>query len=121
MTAAGPPPPKGRRGQTTIAERAVARIVRHALDEDAEGAGRGLARGRGPRVDVKVNGETVTARVRMSLLYPEPVREVTNRVRDHVRERVRALTGLTVRQMDIDVAGLERREAIARRERRVVR
>ncbi|MFC5745073.1 Asp23/Gls24 family envelope stress response protein [Actinomadura rugatobispora] len=118
------------RGHTTIAERAVARIVRHALREDAgglgesvsgRGVGRGPIKGRGPRVDVSVKGTLVTARVRLAVMYPEPVREVASRVRERVRDRVQDLTGLTVRQVDVDVAGLERREAGPERSRRVVR
>jgi uncharacterized alkaline shock family protein YloU len=100
----------GERGRTTIAERAVARVVARAVaeTEDAGGLGRMLRKGRTARTDVDVAGTLVTARVRMSVTYPEPVREVSHRVREHVRERVEDLTGLTVRQVDIEVAELER-------------
>ena len=110
-------PYRGARGHTTIAETAVARIARHAIEEDAaglgravsdRGPGRGPLRGQGPRVDVRVDGSLVTARVRLAVVYPEPVREVAARVRERVRDRVQDLTGLTVRQVDVEVAGLER-------------
>jgi uncharacterized alkaline shock family protein YloU len=102
-------PYEGRRGHTTIAGRAVERIVAQAVDERGARAVKGL--GGGPRISVDVNGALVTARVRMAVAYPESVREVTHRVRDRVRSRVQDLTGLTVRQVDIDVAKLERNDA----------
>ncbi|MFF5258416.1 Asp23/Gls24 family envelope stress response protein [Actinomadura viridis] len=109
------------RGRTKIAERAIARIVVRAVaeTESAGGLGRSLlgmnVGGRTARADVDVDGTLVTARVRMSVVYPYPVREVTHRVRHHVRERVENLTGLTVRQVDIDVAELARSASAAER------
>lgn len=103
------------RGSTTIDDRVVARIVAEAAAEI--GGSGGLGRkvlgvpvpGRRPaRTEVRVNGDIVTARVAMSVTYPMPVREVARQVRDGVRGRVAELTGLTVRQVDVDVAELER-------------
>ncbi|MDL4821961.1 Asp23/Gls24 family envelope stress response protein [Actinomadura opuntiae] len=103
------------RGRTTISDRAVARIVAKAARETA-GAG-GLGRSvlgvgvpgrRAARTDVRVNGEVVTAKVALSVAYPMPVRDVARQVRESVRDRVEAMTGLTVRQVDVDVAELER-------------
>ncbi|TDD61648.1 Asp23/Gls24 family envelope stress response protein, partial [Actinomadura rubrisoli] len=102
------------RGSTTVSERAVARIVARAADEVEESGGLartvlGVHAGRkAARTDVRVDGEIVTARVAMSVAYPRPVRQVARRVRESVRDRVQELTGLTVRQVDIDVAELER-------------
>ncbi|GAA3933276.1 hypothetical protein GCM10023085_13210 [Actinomadura viridis] len=114
------------RGRTKIAERAITRIVVRAVGEteSAGGLGRSLlgmsVGGRAARADVDVDGTLVTARVRLSVAYPYPVREVTHRVRRHVRERVENLTGLTVRQVDIDVAELARSApAASAAERRV--
>jgi uncharacterized alkaline shock family protein YloU len=107
-------PYRGERGHTTIKERAVERIVARAMGEDGRGLRRSVhpVQGRigGPRIDVDVDGSLVTARVQMAVVYPEPVREVASKVRDRVRERVQDLTGLTVRQVDIEVARLEPRE-----------
>ncbi|WP_395103383.1 Asp23/Gls24 family envelope stress response protein [Actinomadura sp. SCN-SB] len=104
-------PYHGERGHTTIADRAVERIVARAMSEDGGGLKRTARpiRGRmgGPRVDVDVHGSLVTARVQMAVVYPDPVREVARRVRERVRDRVRDLTGLTVRHLDIEVARLE--------------
>ncbi|WP_433334037.1 Asp23/Gls24 family envelope stress response protein [Spirillospora sp. CA-294931] len=115
MTAGDPP---GERGTTTIAERVVARITREAVDETADAGGLDKKMlgvqvpggGRAARTDVRIEGSVVTARVRMSIAYPAPVRETAHRVRDHVRERVESMTGLSVRNVDIDVAELERPE-----------
>jgi uncharacterized alkaline shock family protein YloU len=101
------------RGRTTIRDRAVARIVVRAA-QDVEASG-GLGRtivgvpvpGRRPaRTEVRVNGDIVTAKVALSVTYPMPVRAVARRVRQSVRDRVMELTGLTVRQVDVDVAEL---------------
>lgn len=103
------------RGRTTIRDRAVARIVVKAA-QDVEASG-GLGRtivgvpvpGRRPaRTEVRVNGDIVTAKVALSVTYPMPVRAVARRVRQSVRDRVMELTGLTVRQVDVDVAELGR-------------
>jgi uncharacterized alkaline shock family protein YloU len=117
-------PYRGRRGHTTIAPRAVERIVARAIGEERGGLGhvahplKGPAGG--PRIKVNVDGDLVTARVRMAVAYPEPVRQVSTQVRERVRERVQDLTGLTVRQVDIDVARLESHDAFAGpKERRV--
>lgn len=101
------------RGRTTIRDRAVARIVAKAA-RDVEASG-GLGRtvigvpvpGRRPaRTEVRVHGDIVTAKVALSVTYPMPVRTVARQVRQSVRERVTELTGLTVRQVDVDVAEL---------------
>lgn len=101
------------RGRTTIRDRAVARIVvRAAQDVEASGGlGRTIAGvtvpGRRPaRTEVWVNGDIVTAKVTLSVTYPMPVRTVARRVRRRVRDQVAQLTGLTARQVDVDVAEL---------------
>ncbi|MEU9023266.1 Asp23/Gls24 family envelope stress response protein [Actinomadura sp. NPDC048394] len=105
----------GERGRTTISDRVVARIVAKAAEEtagtgglDRSVLGVGLPGRRAARTDVRVHGKVVTARVALSVAYPMPVRDVARQVRAGVRARVEALTGLTVRQVDIDVAELER-------------
>ncbi|MBO2456426.1 Asp23/Gls24 family envelope stress response protein [Actinomadura violacea] len=107
--------PPGERGRTVISDRVVERIVARAAEETAGSGGLdrsvlgvGLPGRRAARTDVRVHGKVVTAKVAVSVAYPLPVRDVARRVREGVRERVEALTGLTVRQVDIDVAALER-------------
>ncbi|MDL4775635.1 MULTISPECIES: Asp23/Gls24 family envelope stress response protein [Thermomonosporaceae] len=116
----------GDRGTTKIADRVVQRIATRAAAEpgDAGGVSRtvlgmSVGRGRAPRADVSVHGKIVTARVEMSVAYPSPVREVAHQVRERVRERIEALTGLTVRQVDVDVSVLEREAKVGTAQRPV--
>ncbi|MFC4054933.1 Asp23/Gls24 family envelope stress response protein [Actinomadura syzygii] len=101
------------RGRTTIRERAVARIVVKAAQEVEESGGLGRTivgvpvPGRRPaRTEVRVTGDIVTAKMTLSVAYPMPLRAVVRQVRQNVRDRVKQLTGLTVRQVDVDVAEL---------------
>lgn len=102
-----------RRGRTEIAERVVEKIAARALTEVEEAGGTarrvlGVRLGRGsdeaaPQVTAWIDGALVVLWMRISVGYPAPVRDVTRRLRDHVRTRVGDLTGLDVRQVDIDV------------------
>jgi uncharacterized alkaline shock family protein YloU len=104
------------RGRTEIADRVLAKIATRALSEieDTGGASRrvlGVRLGRDslegtPWVTAKVDGGLATLRMRISVAYPAPVREVARRLRELVRTRVGELTGLDVREVDIDVARL---------------
>lgn len=115
------------RGRTEIADRVLAKIATRALTEieDAGGAARrvlGVRLGRDsmestPWVTAKVDGGLATLRMRISVAYPAPVREVTRRLRELVRTRVGELTGLDVREVDIDVARLLTAELSGRRVR----
>ncbi|MEO3813692.1 Asp23/Gls24 family envelope stress response protein [Sphaerisporangium sp. B11E5] len=101
------------RGRTRISDRVLERIAATAAAEVDE-AGRAARRVLGvpvghdttaapPRVTGHIDGRLAVLRVHLSVAYPAPVREVTRRVRDHVTGRVHELTGLDVRQVDIDV------------------
>jgi uncharacterized alkaline shock family protein YloU len=104
--------PEGR-GRTEIAERVVEKIAGYALTEVGEAGGvarrvLGVSVGRAgaratPQVDARVDGSLATLRMTVSVVYPAPVRRVTRQLRDHVMTRVAALTGLDVRQVDVDV------------------
>lgn len=104
------------RGRTRIADRVLEKIAACALLEidQAGGAARrllgvplGPGRGGGaPGVTAHVDGGLATLRMRIQVVYPAPIRDVTGRLRAHVRARVGELTGLDVRQVDIDVARL---------------
>lgn len=56
----------------------------------------------------------MTLRVRLSVTYPEPVREVTEEVRRHVADRVGVLTGKRVGSVDVTVVSLPLAAAPAR-------
>jgi len=121
LDVAAPPSPltvPGQRGQTTIADRVVAKIATGAVAEVGQtgGAARQLIgltvsrqTGEGPaRVSARVNGNLALIEMRLSLAYPAPVRSLTREVRRHVMERVTTLTGIEVRHVDIEVASLQR-------------
>lgn len=100
------------RGRTVIADRVVERIATRAAAESGPvtGPGGGLPGLRGsavrPRVTASVRGRVATVRVALGVTYPAPVRTVTRGVRERVRARVREMTGIDVRQVDIAVARL---------------
>lgn len=115
------------RGRTQIADRVLTKIATRALTEiqDAGGASRrllGLRLGHdsmesAPWVTAKVDGGLATLRMRISVAYPAPVREVTRHLRELVRTRVGDLTGLDVREVDIDVIRLLTAEQTGKRVR----
>jgi uncharacterized alkaline shock family protein YloU len=104
------------RGVTAIADRVVEKIAARAVTESegAGGAGRqvlGVPVSRADldkqaRVHADVDGDLVTLNVALSVAYPLAAREVCGAVRRHVVDRVNALTGLDVLQVDIDITRL---------------
>ena len=110
-------PPEAR-GRTEIADRVLERIAARAVTEvdQAGGAARrllGVPLGRdtmraAPRATAHVDGQIATVQLRMSVIYPAPIRAVARRVRDQIITRVGELTGLDVRQVDIEIARLIR-------------
>ena len=106
----------GSRGSTRIAPRAVERIAAQAVQEvdQATGTARRVlgvsvgSTGETSRADVsaRVDGETATVEVTMTVIYPASVRDVTRRTRDHITERVRELAAVHVQQVDITVTGM---------------
>lgn len=111
-------PAPEQRGQTTIADRVVARLAAQAVTEVEQTGGAapqliGVAVGRQTgkgqaRVSARIDGHLAMIEMRLSLTYPAPVRTLTREVRQHVIERVTGLTGLEVRHVDIEVARLLR-------------
>jgi uncharacterized alkaline shock family protein YloU len=59
-----------------------------------------------PKVSADVDGSTVALDLSISVRWPASVPAVTRAVRDRVRHRVRALTGMTVLDVDISVTDL---------------
>lgn len=108
-------------GVTTISDRAVARIAAQAATgiEEVHGLDRGVLdprRGvRRPRTEVSVEGRMVRARVALAVTYPTPVRQAARQVRERVREQVERMTGLTVGQVDVEVAALDDARTDSRR------
>jgi uncharacterized alkaline shock family protein YloU len=122
MTALAPPETRGR---TEIADRVLERIAAHVLtevDETGGAARRVLGVPLGPtgqhtrpQVSAQVDGRLAIVRMRITVAYPEPIREVTRRLRARVTSRVGELTGVEVRQVDIDIARLTRPREQGRR------
>jgi uncharacterized alkaline shock family protein YloU len=59
-----------------------------------------------PKTTVQVDGSKAFVTLEISVRWPAPVPEVTRQVRQHVRSRVRELTGLDVDEVHIVVADL---------------
>ncbi|HZB30956.1 MAG TPA: Asp23/Gls24 family envelope stress response protein [Streptosporangiaceae bacterium] len=113
------------RGRTEIADRVLERIAAHVLTEveATGGAARrvlGVPLGRTgqrtrPQVSAHVDGRLATVQMKITVVYPEPIRQVTRRLRDRVTSRLGELTGLEVRQVDIDIVRLTRPQEQGRR------
>ena len=124
MSSVAAPPPRaaaarpaaGERGTTTVADRVIVAVAARAAAEVpgvAAAARRVLGRpvhtarpDRAPWVVATIAGDTVALRMRLSVLYPTPVRAATEQVRRNVAERVGTLTGKTVGVIDIRVESL---------------
>jgi len=112
-------------GMISIADGVVTKIAARAAAEDPD-AGAAAARMLGravpgasrlpgvrdtnlqglPKTSVVVDGSKAYVTLELSVRWPTSVREVTGRVRSHVRDRVRELAGLDVDEVHIMVADL---------------
>ncbi|NUK73101.1 Asp23/Gls24 family envelope stress response protein [Streptomyces lunaelactis] len=108
--AAGDPPTGGRenivageRGQTTIADRVVAKIAAQAAREalDAVPAG-----GKAPRATVTVHHDAARVRISLELDYPSDIGRQCGAVRHRVAERVKTLAGMDVPEVAVLVERL---------------
>ncbi|MEU6380571.1 hypothetical protein [Streptomyces sp. NPDC046909] len=95
--------PPGERGATRIADRVVAKIAsqaaREAIGEVPEDAAP-------PHATVVVHHDTARVRVHLELDYPTDIGARCARVRRHVVERVRALVGMEVPEVAVQVERL---------------
>lgn len=109
-------PEPAERGRLTIDDRVVEKVAAQAVAEidRATGAPRtlfgqplGSVRADTPaRTSARVDGDIVTVTVSMSVQWPASIREVAAQLRHRVTDRVAAITGLTVAEVDIDVPTL---------------
>ncbi|NEB94554.1 Asp23/Gls24 family envelope stress response protein, partial [Streptomyces bauhiniae] len=90
-----------RRGTTTVSDRAVRRIVGHAVTEALPGR---AARATGSSATVR--GGRAEVAVDVALPYPAPLTPTVRRVQDHVTARTAELTGLDVRTARVGVTTL---------------
>jgi uncharacterized alkaline shock family protein YloU len=100
------------RGRLDVALSVVRKIAEHAADHTA-GTVRtqrrlaGLDLGEaGASAKVSGYGEQVDVRLEVPLAYPARITDSAAAVRDHVRERVQALTPYRVRTLDVSVSAL---------------
>ncbi|RJQ66481.1 Asp23/Gls24 family envelope stress response protein [Pseudonocardiaceae bacterium YIM PH 21723] len=86
-------------GRTTISDAVVRRLATAALRE-VEGVRDN------DQVSAQVLGHRVVLSTRFAVAYPQSVGAVTERVRQHLMDRVGAMTGLAVQRVDVRVARL---------------
>jgi uncharacterized alkaline shock family protein YloU len=111
--------PAAERGTLIIADRVVQKVavaaaaeVDGVLPAPATGLTRALRPGRHITADASQHDHgrgaspTIELAIQLSVRYPLPVRATTAAVRDHVMERVLALTGREITGLDIDVTHL---------------
>lgn len=110
-------------GRINVANRVVEKIAARAAGEvpdaggpsarvlgvQVPGAGlMGAAAGldRLPNVSAEVEGSNVFLDVGLSVRWPAPLGQVTNRVRHQLRTRVAELVGLSVREINVEIVDL---------------
>ncbi|MDQ0797106.1 iron-sulfur cluster assembly protein [Streptomyces sp. B1I3] len=108
MTAVTDRVPAVGRGETRIADRVVAKIAAQAAREAVDEPSRA---GKPPRATVTVHRETARVRVSLELGYPGDIGRQCGAVRRRVAERVRALAGMEVPEVSVQVERLHRAEA----------
>ncbi|GAB3133095.1 Asp23/Gls24 family envelope stress response protein [Microbispora hainanensis] len=86
-------------GTTTISDRAFTRIAEKLASEDEHVAGP-------PHVRASVCGAVAAVHCDLALRYPAPVPRLAARIREHIRRRLRELTGVAVENVDIEVVEL---------------
>jgi uncharacterized alkaline shock family protein YloU len=108
------------RGTLTIADQVIEKIASIAANEietvvDDRSGWLRFVGGRLPRASATVAGERARVRVDVAVAWPTPLPAMTARVRDHVSERIEALTGTQVVAVDVNVADVVHVETNSRR------
>lgn len=116
----------GERGETRIADRVVAKIAaqaaREALDTAGEGGPTGVPDGGAPpHATVTVHRGSARVRISLELGYPCDIGGRCGAVRRQVVERVRALAGIAVPEVAVQVERLHASELRAAQGRERVR
>nr|WP_082369575.1 Asp23/Gls24 family envelope stress response protein [Arthrobacter sp. ERGS1:01] len=106
------------RGQTVLADKVIEKIAGQvARDESPAVGSSGGFLGIGahadlsarPKARVELSGNIATLSVEVGLVYPVPLRQATEAIRRRISTRVTELTGVQVRQVDIQVSWLTTR------------
>ncbi|MFJ7495506.1 hypothetical protein ACIQZB_30770 [Streptomyces sp. NPDC097727] len=93
----------GERGETRIADRVVAKIAAQAAKEAIDEPPK---EGSSPRATVTVHRGTARVRVSLELGYPSDIGRQCGGVRRRVVERVKALAGMDVPEVAVQVERL---------------
>jgi len=104
------------RGELELRDRAVGRLVVMAAAE-VDGVAGPVTRVLGQKLgsadldghvkaEVELSGQVATVTVRLSVLWPLPITEVADQVRQRVRQRLDELAGLRVAHVDVQVTSL---------------
>ena len=116
----------GSRGRTVLSERVLEKIAGQVAGEVSfAGGSSGGFLGVGghadfsarPTASVKLAGNIAALSVSVALRYPVPLRQATEQLRQRIITRVEALTGVQVRQVDINIAWLLPGDAVHERGR----
>ncbi|KFK89536.1 hypothetical protein IX27_10845 [Streptomyces sp. JS01] len=91
------------RGETRIADRVVAKIAAQAAKEAVEEP---PADGASPRATVTVHRDAARVRVSLELGYPSDIGRQCGAVRRRVAQRVKALAGMEVPEVAVQVERL---------------
>ncbi|SEQ31743.1 Asp23/Gls24 family envelope stress response protein [Microlunatus flavus] len=100
------------RGRLVLGDKVVEKVAGQAASEvrgvlgregGVLGVGAHADAGARPSVDVDLGRESADVALTVGLTYPGSVRRVTSELREHVAQRVEALTGVAVHRVDVDV------------------
>lgn len=98
--------PEGSPGRTTIADRVVVKVARHAAAGASTVVSGGLVGSDLPQVDVEIAGLRARVRARVASTWPEPAAEVAARVRDAVRRELERVAGVRVDDLVVTVTSV---------------
>lgn len=104
------------RGETLVPSHVVAQIAEQAASEvpyvgSAAGGLLGIGTKRDfsarPTAECELYGHVAVLRLDVGMVFPVPLVEATEALREHLRQRVHALTGLEVSRIDIEISWLD--------------
>lgn len=104
-------PEPGDRGRLDVADRVVERVAIIAAGEVAGvrnvGSGlEGIVGRQYPKATAQVAGGRARVRLDIAVAWPMPLGRTAGAVREHVREQLESLVGLTVDAVDVTVASV---------------
>jgi uncharacterized alkaline shock family protein YloU len=88
---------------------ATPRVMGHSVSSAHALGGRETSLTSLPKAAAEVDGSTAALALSISVRWPASIPGVSRAVRDHVRDRVRTLTGLKVTEVSISVTDLATR------------